>query len=130
MTTLPTPVIVHVPEGDIVFLSDCMYPNLHHGPTHYTTQKAFPLIDELLSYDANHYIWGHHDEPMPKAEMQAEMAALKIIGEIVDEVGDDKNAILKKLETKLGQSPQRRPHRKRGRIHRRTETLNTQGASN
>ena len=95
--------IVYVPEDKIIFLSDCMYEDLHHGPRNYTSQKLFPLIDEIMSYDADYYIFGHNPEPMPKIEMMEFVGLLKSVGELVEQTGDNRNLILQELQGKLGQ---------------------------
>jgi glyoxylase-like metal-dependent hydrolase (beta-lactamase superfamily II) len=94
--------IVYVPEDKIVFLSDCLYEDLHHGPRNYTTQKLFPLIDELVRYNADYYIWGHHPEPMPNPEMMQFTGLLKLIGAQVERIGSNRGAILEALPGLIG----------------------------
>ena len=95
--------IVYIPEDKVLFLSDCLYEDLHHGPRNYTTQKLFPLIDEIMSYNVEHYIWGHDPEPMPKTEMVKFTELLKLIGEQVERIGTDRELILQGLPAKLYQ---------------------------
>lgn len=95
--------IVYIPEDKVLFLSDCLYEDLHHGPRNYTTQKLFPLIDEIMSYNVEHYIWGHDPEPMPKTEMVKFTELLKLIGEQVERIGADRELILQELPGKLNQ---------------------------
>lgn len=92
--------IVVVPADKIVFLSDCLYPDLHHGPPNYTIRKLFPLIDKLMSYQADYYVWGHNPEPMFKFEMIAFTGLLKLIGEQVERLGPDRDVILRELQNK------------------------------
>jgi glyoxylase-like metal-dependent hydrolase (beta-lactamase superfamily II) len=94
--------IVYVPEDKIVFLSDCLYEDLHHGPRNYTTQKLFPLIDELVRYNADYYIWGHHPEPMPNPEMMQFTGLLKLIGAQVERIGPNREGILEVLPGLIG----------------------------
>lgn len=96
--------IVYVPEDNVVFLSDCLYEDLHHGPPSYTTQKLFPLIDEILSYRADYYVWGHNPEPMPKEEMMEFTGLLRAIGEQVERTGDNRELILRELQGKIGRT--------------------------
>ncbi len=93
--------ILFVPEDNIIFLSDCLYEDLHHGPRNYTTQKLFPLLDEIMSYKADHYVWGHHLEPMPKREMLAFTGLLRLIGEQVEQTGANRELILQTLPEKI-----------------------------
>jgi glyoxylase-like metal-dependent hydrolase (beta-lactamase superfamily II) len=94
--------VVYVPEDKIVFLSDCLYEDLHHGPRNYTTQKLFPLIDELMRYNADYYIWGHHPEPMPNPEMMQFTELLKLIGAQVERIGPNREGILEVLPGLIG----------------------------
>lgn len=95
--------IVYIPEDRIIFLSDCLYEDLHHGPHTYTTKKLFPLIDEIMNYEADYYVFGHDPEPMPKPEMMAFVGLLKMVGEIVERRGDNREQILWELQQELGQ---------------------------
>ncbi len=90
--------VVYVPEDKIIFLGDCLYEDLHHGPRNYTIPKLFPLIDEIMSFQVDYYVWGHHPEPMPKVEMSAFVDLLKSLGELVEQVGDDRDLILGELQ--------------------------------
>jgi glyoxylase-like metal-dependent hydrolase (beta-lactamase superfamily II) len=94
--------VVYVPEDKIVFLSDCLYEDLHHGPRNYTTQKLFPLIDELMRYNADYYIGGHHPEPMPNPEMMQFTELLKLIGAQVERIGPNRVGILEVLPGLIG----------------------------
>jgi len=95
--------IVYIPDDNIVFLSDCLYEDLHHGPRNYTSQKLFPLIDEIMSYSADYYVWGHNPEPMPKIEMIEFVGLLRTVGELVERTEDNRDLILQELQRKLGQ---------------------------
>jgi glyoxylase-like metal-dependent hydrolase (beta-lactamase superfamily II) len=94
----PDATIVYVPEERILFLGDCIYPNLYHQPPCYTTQRLFPLIDRLLSYEVDYYLEAHNPDPVPHTEMREYMARLKTIGQEVDHRGNDREAILAALQ--------------------------------
>lgn len=96
--------LVSVPEDKVMFLSDCLYEDLHHGPPNYTTHKLFPLLDEITSYEADHYLFGHNPEPMSKTKMMAYTGSLKLIGELVEQIGKNRDLILRELPGKLGQT--------------------------
>ena len=90
--------IVHVQEDGIVFLGDAPYEDLHHGPRNYTTDKLFPLLDDILSCDAEAYLWGHDPEPMSGTEFAAMSSLLKQIGQFADHSGGDRTLILQQLQ--------------------------------
>jgi glyoxylase-like metal-dependent hydrolase (beta-lactamase superfamily II) len=97
--------IAYIPEERVVFLSDCFYYDLYHQPPRYTAQKLFPLLDRLLSYDADYYLGGHNPEPLPRAELVDYARELKAIGRTVEKFGQDRAAILADLEQQFGQAP-------------------------
>lgn len=94
--------IVCIPEDSIVFLSDCLYEDIFHGPRKYTTKKLFPLIDEIVSYKADYYLLGHHEKPMSRVEMVEYTQLLRLIGEQVEQAGSDRELILRELVEKTG----------------------------
>jgi glyoxylase-like metal-dependent hydrolase (beta-lactamase superfamily II) len=89
--------VISVPEEGVVFLGDCLYPDIYHGPWSYTTQKLFPLLDQLIRYEADFYIDAHNPEPIARAEFLEYATLLKIIGQTVDHLGDDRQAVLTEL---------------------------------
>jgi glyoxylase-like metal-dependent hydrolase (beta-lactamase superfamily II) len=90
-------VIVYVPAERVVFLSDCIYPDLYHQPPCYTTWRLFPLIDQLLNCQADFYLFGHNPEPAPRQEFVAFTNRLRTIGQVVERVGHNQGAILAEL---------------------------------
>ena len=93
--------IVHIPEEKIMFVSDAMYPDLYHGPWNYTMHKLVPLLDKLLRFDVDHYLLGHHEEPLSRAEMLDYANMLKTIGQKVAMLGDDRPRVLTELEAEF-----------------------------
>lgn len=93
--------IVYVPDDRGLFLSDCLYEDLHHGPRSYTTEKLFPLLDEIERYEADYYIWGHDPEPMPREKFVEFATLLRTIGKQVDQYGTERTLIIQELEAAL-----------------------------
>lgn len=102
--------VVFVPEDQVVFMSDCLYESIYGGPRHYTTAKLFPLIDRLLAFDAAIYVAGHHDEPMTRADLVEWTMLLRAIGELVEQVGPDHDALYAAVPQALGE-PLNEEHR-------------------
>jgi glyoxylase-like metal-dependent hydrolase (beta-lactamase superfamily II) len=90
--------IVYIPQDKVVFLSDCLSEDLYQDPHTYTTQKLFPLLDKILSLKADFHLLGHHDEPISSAEMLEDAAYLRTIGQMVDEVGKNRDRIVSELK--------------------------------
>jgi len=93
--------IVYVPQEKVMFLGDCLSPDLYSGEPSYTTQKLFPLIDQLLAYEVDHYVAGHAPQPLSRDEMIEEAHLLNIVGRIVDQPGQTRAAILARLQVEL-----------------------------
>lgn len=98
--------IVYVPEEKVLFLSDCWYQNLYHHPPTYTTRKLFPLLERLLSFEAEFYLEGHNPAPLSRAEMEQYASLLKTIGQKVDEIGPNRDVILVDLAHILAEPPE------------------------
>ena len=94
--------IVYVPEDKILFLSDCLYDDLYHGPRRLTTTQLFPLLERLLRYDVTYYLGGHDPEPLSQSRFVADAELLCTIGETVTSLGQDRPAILAALPHRLG----------------------------
>ncbi|MCL4295363.1 MAG: MBL fold metallo-hydrolase [Anaerolineae bacterium] len=90
-------IIVFIPKDRVVFMSDCLAPDLYQQPPRYTARRLFPLIDQLLGCEANFYLMGHNPEPVSRAEMAAYTGRLKLIGQLVERLGDDRAAVLAEL---------------------------------
>jgi glyoxylase-like metal-dependent hydrolase (beta-lactamase superfamily II) len=99
----PDSVIVYLPEEKVMFLGDALYEDLHHGAPSYTVHKLYPLLDNILRYQADLYIWSHESEPMPEKEMMEFVKLLKKIGNLVQQVGPNREILLLKLRDILGQ---------------------------
>jgi len=93
--------VAFVPEDRVMFLGDCIYDDLHHGPRRITAQKLLPLYERLLSYEADWYLPSHHPEPMSRQALAEEYALMTTIGQTVARLGDDREAILAALPKAL-----------------------------
>jgi len=89
--------VAFVPEEKIMFLGDCIYDDLHHGPRRITTEKLLPLYERLLSFNADTYLPSHHSEPLTRQALAEEFALMTKIGRTVERLGDDRGAILAAL---------------------------------
>jgi glyoxylase-like metal-dependent hydrolase (beta-lactamase superfamily II) len=89
--------VAFVPEDKVMFLGDCIYDDLHHGPRRLTTEKLLPLYERLLAYDADYYLPSHHSQPMTRQTLAEEYTLMTRIGQTVKRLGDDREAILAAL---------------------------------
>lgn len=90
--------IIYVPEDRIMFLGDCIYPDIYHIQRRYTLQRVDTLFEQLLAFDATCYLPGHHTEPLSRAAMVEEATLLKRIGGLVIKHSLERSAILTELQ--------------------------------
>lgn len=89
--------VAFVPEDRVMFLGDCIYDDLHHGPRRVTTAKLLPLYERLLACNADYYLPAHHDEPLTYQALADEYSLMAKISRTVERLGDDRAAILAAL---------------------------------
>lgn len=97
--------VVYVPEDGVMFLGDCIYPDIYRAPRRYTLNRLLPLLDTIEAYPAECYLPSHHAAPLSRAEFQAEAELLRTVGAIVAECGPDEEAILDRLRERRGAPP-------------------------
>jgi len=90
-----------IPEDKVMFLGDCIYDDLHHGPRRVTTGKLLPLYERLLAYNADYYLPSHHTEPLTRQALAEEYVLMKTIGETVTRIGDNRETVLAALPSAL-----------------------------
>lgn len=94
----PDSSVVIIPEDNVVFIGDCLYPNPYRN-VEYTSQNLFPLIKRLLSYDVDLYI-ASHATPMSKKNFQQKCQLLQEVGSLVRKYKNQNAEIIKKLKNK------------------------------
>jgi glyoxylase-like metal-dependent hydrolase (beta-lactamase superfamily II) len=90
--------VIHIMPDRVLFLGDCLYDAIYTPKRHYTTQKLFPLLDKILSFDAEHYVEGHNRVVLSRPEIEALAAKMRLAGNLVDQIGSDELAVLAALE--------------------------------
>jgi glyoxylase-like metal-dependent hydrolase (beta-lactamase superfamily II) len=89
--------VMFVDPDRVLFLGDCLCDSATGGMT---AELALPLADTILSFDAEHYVEGHHPSVSSRAEMEdligklrrAEQAVRE--GTAIPEPGEDTQAFL------------------------------------
>ena len=95
--------VIHILEDRVLFIGDCLFVDLYHGDWSYSTKSLLPLIEKLLSYDVDYYVFSHEDRLVPKIEMIKITNRLKEIGLLADKIGDNKDQILKQLSEPIAE---------------------------
>ncbi len=72
--------------------------DLYADTPNYTTRQLFPLLDRILGFEAEQFLWGHDPQPMHRPEMEQFARKMRLIGEwVTAELSD--TTILHKIET-------------------------------
>lgn len=90
-------VVIFIPQDGVVFLGDCIYDAIYDTPRNYTSVKLFALLGRLTALDANLYLPAHQETPLSRKEFLLLAEKYKTIGRLVDQHGDDRQAILTHL---------------------------------
>jgi glyoxylase-like metal-dependent hydrolase (beta-lactamase superfamily II) len=93
----PDSSVIFSPEERAAFIGDSLYPGFIGGDDYYTLPRLFPLLDRLKALEADYYILSHDPAPLPRAEFLRDANRLRKIGETVEKIGPDRNALLAKL---------------------------------
>lgn len=93
----PDSSIVFSPEEQVAFIGDCFYPGFAGSERFYTLPRLFPLLDRLESLPAQYYLISHEPAPVTRAAFLQEAARLRKLGEAVNKIGPDREALLAEL---------------------------------
>lgn len=94
--------VMYVPQAKFLFIADCLYDNIYAEPRHYTGKKTRPLLDRILSFDAEHFLAGHEPEIKPRADVEKEAALMRLAANLVDQHGTDIPAMQQAVEAQTG----------------------------
>jgi glyoxylase-like metal-dependent hydrolase (beta-lactamase superfamily II) len=98
----PDSSVIYTPEERVAFLGDCFYPGFIGDDDFYTLPRLFPLLDRLEALPAEYFILSHHPAPLPRDAFLRESTRLRLIGELVKKMGDNRETILARLPDLLG----------------------------
>lgn len=94
--------VMYIKPDRVLFLGDCLYDAIYTPIRHYTTQRVFPLLDTILSFDAEYYIEGHTPNVMSRAELLTIVDKMRHVGKTVDEYGADEAAVTAAISAQMG----------------------------
>ena len=85
-------VVVYIKEEKILFLADCIYPNMYATKENYTIKETLRLLDVLEQFDAETYI-PSHQQPISKDAFNQEVAKLRTIANYTESYSGDQQKI-------------------------------------
>ncbi|MEI5908334.1 MBL fold metallo-hydrolase [Bacillus spongiae] len=90
-------VIIYIKEEKILFLGDCIYPDIFSKQINYTMKRTLKLIEDLESFDAETYIYSHGNA-VSKQEFNQEVNLLKTIAKYTEHYKGDQGKIKQAYE--------------------------------
>jgi glyoxylase-like metal-dependent hydrolase (beta-lactamase superfamily II) len=94
-------VVVYIKEEKILFLGDCIYPDIFSKKENYTIEETLQMLDRLETFDAETYILSH-GKPISKEEFIQEATMLRRIAEYTARFQGDKKKIEKEFQKTAG----------------------------
>jgi glyoxylase-like metal-dependent hydrolase (beta-lactamase superfamily II) len=85
--------VMHVLPDRVLFLGDCLYDAIYTPTWRYTAARLFPLLDAVLGFEADHFIQGHADVVLSRAEMESMAEKMRYAGRLVERIGGDERAV-------------------------------------
>lgn len=85
--------VMQILPDRVLFLGDCLYDAIYTPVRHYTRQRLFPLIDTLLTFEADLYIEGHSDTVMSRAEFIDLTDKMRRAAALIDQHGPDEQTV-------------------------------------
>jgi glyoxylase-like metal-dependent hydrolase (beta-lactamase superfamily II) len=90
-------VVVYIKEEKILFLGDCIYPDIYSVKRNYTINKTLQLLDQLETFDADIFILSHW-QPISKEEFQQEVTMLRTIARFTAICNGDKQRVIEEYQ--------------------------------
>ncbi|WPS89021.1 MBL fold metallo-hydrolase [Brevibacillus halotolerans] len=93
--------LIYIPEEKILFIGDCLYPNIYASKWNYTIEKSRRLVEQLEKYDANIIFLSHQEAPLTKAEFEEELLLLKNTAFLAEKFQGDQKKIKREMSAHL-----------------------------
>jgi len=96
--------VFYIPEDGVLFLGDCLGPELYAPKYYYSIDKFLELLEKIRGYGAEIYI-GSHGDPESSEDLEREMEGWEKIARIIENRGKDWEGIMSQLKESLGRDP-------------------------
>ncbi|MBA4537830.1 MBL fold metallo-hydrolase [Bacillus aquiflavi] len=97
--------VVFVKEEKVLFLGDCLYPDMYSEKWNYTVDRIEALLDKLENYDADTYVMSHQF-PLSKEEFLHYANLLRHLANLTVATKGDKEEMITTLSIQLGRDLQ------------------------
>ncbi|MDN3015482.1 MBL fold metallo-hydrolase [Paenibacillus sp. BSR1-1] len=94
-------VVVYIKEEKILFLGDCLYPDIFSPKRNYTVQGTLELLEKLEAFEAETYVLSHW-KPISKEEFDQEVQMLRTIASYTEDFKGVKQRISEAYRNQVG----------------------------
>ncbi|MQR97266.1 MBL fold metallo-hydrolase [Fictibacillus phosphorivorans] len=94
-------IVVYIKEEKVLFLSDCLYANMYASENNYTVKRTLNLLDQLVSFDADYYIFSHW-KAATKQEFEIETTMLRRFATLTKEFEGNQQSIEEEYKVQVG----------------------------
>lgn len=96
--------VIWVEEEKVLFLGDCLYPDLYAKLPSYTVDKMTKLLDKLELFDAETYVLSH-EQPMSRDEFLGYVQLLRMLCQMTENHQGDQAKMISAFNEQLGREP-------------------------
>jgi len=96
--------VFYIPEDRVLFLGDCLGPDLYAPQYYYSIGKFLGLLEKIRGYGAQIYV-GSHGDPESSEGLEKEMEEWEEIARIVEKRGKDWEGILGQIKESFDREP-------------------------
>ncbi|MEP6985001.1 MAG: hypothetical protein ABI970_05370, partial [Chloroflexota bacterium] len=93
--------VMHIMPDRVLFLGDCLYDAIYTPTRYYTTRRLYPLLDTILSFEADYYVEGHTPMVLSRAELMEIVDKMRLVGNTIDRLAGDQVEVSKHLSEQL-----------------------------
>lgn len=99
----PDCVVVYIQEEKVLFLNDCIYPDIFSTKRNYTVKRTLELVKKLEEFDAETYILSHW-KAISKTEFLQEMNLLKSLAHLTEKCNGNAEEMRKEYQKTLNRA--------------------------
>lgn len=99
----PDSTVIFVPRDSVLFIGDCIYPDLYSEPNVYNMDRLTELVNRLFSYEAEWFL-DSHKAPLTREAMRRRCDELLVLGDMAKD-GVEIQAVVERYKARKGREP-------------------------
>lgn len=89
--------VIYISPDKVLALGDCLYDAVYAPERHYTPEKIFPLLETILSFEADQFIDGHSADIQSRNDIESLQGKLREAHALATHFGADETAALAQI---------------------------------